>query len=342
MVKVTVPGKVHLIGEHAVVYGEPAIIAAVGLRNFVEAEKSGEVRFTDDKLHISEEFPVQKIKEFSEKLDSLWEDCFRRRDFSELFSYFRNEKANFKKACIGKSLREFGIDSGVSMRTGGNIPHGSGLGSSAALAVAIPKAIAEVYGIKTSIERINEIAYSLEKLLHGTPSGGDNTTCAYGGLIWFRKDKNGKPRIDSLKNEIPYTLENFVLTHIKQPEKTTGELVLGLRNLDPSFRDPRIKAIGQASREMRSALRNNDFKKVKDMINLSWKNLSELGLSTPEVDEIIAKIVTMGGAAKLCGACGGGVMLACHENKDSLKKVIKESGYNPMETELGVDGVRVE
>ena len=92
----------------------------------------------------------------------------------------------------------------------------------------------------------------------------------------------------------------------------------------------------------RKALRERDFGRVKQLINLTWSNLHDLGLSIPEADDLIGKIGRIGGAAKLCGACGGGIMLACHENKEALKKVISDEGYTPWETELGAEGVRIE
>ena len=115
-----------------------------------------------------------------------------------------------------------------------------------------------------------------------------------------------------------------------------------VRNLPPEFRDRRVRAIGDAALAMRSALRERDFSKVKDLINLAWKNLSDLGLSIPEADDVISKIQEMGGAAKLCGACGGGIMLAYHEDKKALKKVIRDAGFTPWETELGAAGSRLE
>jgi mevalonate kinase len=93
---------------------------------------------------------------------------------------------------------------------------------------------------------------------------------------------------------------------------------------------------------MRKSLREKDFPRVKQLINLTWSNLSDLGLSIPEADDLIAKIGEIGGASKLCGACGGGILLAYHEDKKALKKVIRDAGYQPFETELGAEGVRVE
>jgi mevalonate kinase len=133
-----------------------------------------------------------------------------------------------------------------------------------------------------------------------------------------------------------------VLAYIKKPGKSTGELVSMVKSMEPGRREPRIRAIGQAAMEMRKALRERDSQKVSELINLAWDSLSALGLSLPEADEVIGRIRGIGGAAKLCGACGGGIMLAHHEDKENLKKTIREAGFSPWETELGADGARLE
>ncbi len=338
MVKVSAPGKVHLIGEHAVVYGEPAILSAVGLRTFVEAERSGRVIIKDRKRGFSEEHSVEEALDFARRASELWKEGKEKGDFSAVREHIRGDR--FKLAAAGTALRMLGVDGGVSLQIDGDIPPGAGLGSSASLALAIAKGISEAYGVDSPVEEINRIGFEVEKLSHGTPSGGDNTACAYGGLIWFQK---GNPNvIKPLREEVPYRLENFVLVYTGRPKKTTLELVSHVRNLDEEFRNRRIKAIGNATREMLEALKRRDFPRVKELINLAWDNLSELGLSTPAADMLIGRIREIGGAAKLCGACGGGIMLCYHEDREKLRKVIEEAGFRPMEVELGVEGVRIE
>ena len=81
---------------------------------------------------------------------------------------------------------------------------------------------------------------------------------------------------------------------------------------------------------------------MKEIINETQRNLAELGVSTFELDELAFVVREIGGAAKLCGAGGGGIMLCYHENKVKLIETIKGLGYRAIETELGVEGVRIE
>ena len=336
-VKASAPGKIHLIGEHSVVYGEPAILAAVGKRFFVEAGRSeyNHLVLKHKKKELT--FSAKEGKELAEKLDNMWATGNEKGDFSELFSFFMN---NYWKGVVSKILQVLKIQGGVSLVAHSDIPPGAGMGSSAAFAVAATRAIAQVYGIELSLERVNEIAYEIEKFAHGKPSGGDNSACCFGGLIWFERGE--PPVIRRLKEEVPYKLEGFALVYTGKPEKTTGELVQNVRNLDAEFRNIRIKTLGNATRDMLEALKARDMEKVKGLMNLAQKNLKELGVSTDKIDSIAEKVRKIGGAAKLCGAGGGGIMLCWHQDKEKLIQALKEMGESPIEADLGVQGVRLE
>lgn len=302
---------------------------------------SKSVRIEDPKMGHHLEWMPQECIEYYLRLRKLWQEGASRKpaDFSEVFSLAK--EANFKKVAFGTALFRLGVKEGISLNLSGNIPSGSGLGSSSALSLVIVKSIAEAYGKRISLEQMNEIALEIEQFAHGMPPGADNSTCCFGGLIWFQKDmRTGQSEIKSLKKEIPYELKDFILVQTGRPQKTTGELVQMVRMLDPKFRDPKVKRIGQIVREMREALRKKDFGSVKRLINEDWDLLKELGLSTPAADKLVEKIRSIGGAAKLCGACGGGTALCYHEDRTALKKAIKSVGFEPMEVELGVEGVR--
>ncbi|MBI2076035.1 MAG: mevalonate kinase [Candidatus Aenigmarchaeota archaeon] len=339
MIKVSAPGKVHLIGEHAAVYGEPAIIAAIGKRCHVQADKADDVRIESRELNTERIYPLSETIAFTKNVQKLWDTGFEAKNFSQLFGFMKRDGMYPAKAAIGKALISLGIDNGVTLKISSDVPIGSGLGSSSSMSVAIVKAIAELYKKNLTLEQINEIAFSIEQFNHGTPSGGDNSACCYGGLIWFQKS-NPKNIIQSLKAEIPYKLENFVLVNVGKPEKTTGELVQHVRNLPEDFRNPRIKAIGAATMAMRDALEQKDFGKMKALINFAQRYLAELGVSTKEIDDVSKAVLSIGGAAKLCGAGGGGTVLCYHENKNKVIQAIQELGYTPMEVELGTEGVR--
>lgn len=343
MIKVSAPGKCIITGEHAVVYGEPAIIAAVGKRCFVEVGKSDRVKvsFKYDTGNYEDETTVKDVKMVGAEAERLWQEGFKDKDFSKISDFSKGNKNVW--VSFGYLMNKLGINSGVSVKIDQQIPLGSGLGSSSAYSVAAALAFSKFFGKDISLETINKLAFGLEQFKHGNPSGGDNSTCCYGGLVWFQKNMHGGLNIiKSLKNEIPHKLENFILIYTGKPDKTTGELVQMVRNLEPSFREPKIRRIGVLASEMKEALKKKDLPRIKSVMNENWKLLRELCLSTPKADRLIDRILKMGGSAKLCGACGGGILLACHEDLAKLRSEVESAGFEPMEVELGVEGVRIE
>ncbi len=337
------PGKVHLIGEHAVVYGKPAIIASIGKRCFVKAERSEYIEIVSPYLTLNKKFTIEDSKLLYVRAKKEWAEGKEKKDFSRLFALMKQDHYRPVICACMEALSALRIRKGIKIEINSEIPLGSGLGSSSAMAVAMVKAISETYGQKLVRQRINEIAFEIEKLNHGMPSGGDNSTCCYGSLIWFQKNTHGGENvIQSLDKEIPYTLENFLLVHVGRPEKTTGELVQHVMRLEEAYRNPRIEALGRATHEMLEALKRKKFDRMKELVNFSQKNLKELGVSTKQIDDLAEKVVSAGGAAKLCGAGGGGAVLCYHKDKQKLAGIIREAGYEPVETELGVEGVRVE
>ncbi len=332
------PGKTHLIGEHAVVYGEPAIIISVGKRAYISAEKSESVKIYAQDISQKGEFSVSELNEFAEKLQQVWDNCFETKNFSPLYSLLKNEHLGHIKAMIAKTITELDINSPFSLNISSDIPIGSGLGSSAALSVAVPKALSELFKSNLTLDEVNQVAYKIESLAHGTPSGGDNSICCYGGAIWFKK---GIPNIIEPLH-LDFKMKNFVLVFTGIPKLTTGELVAYVRSLEPEYRNFRVEKLGTYTYEMRKCLAKQDFARIKEFMNLAQELLSELGVSIDAIDRIHTAVKDINGGAKLSGAGGGGYMVCYHEDLQLLKQTISELGYVPEQVELGVEGVRIE
>ncbi len=330
------PGKVHLIGEHAVVYGEPAIIAAIDKRCYVNATKNADLIIKTPEAEGI--YDINDVIYFVNDLRNLWHKCADKKDFSEIFQLMKEDPFNIVKAAAGETLMNLNIETGAELEIRSEIPAGAGLGSSAAFSLAVIKATSMLYGKNLSNDQVNDMAYSIEKYMHGTPSGGDNTACCYGGLIWFQRTMQG----NVVKNLPVSKLRNFFLVYIGRPERSTGELVQHVRELEDSYRKQRISEIGAATYQMLDALTNGDAEKIKECINKAQKNLDELGVSTMEINDVCRRVQASGGAAKLCGAGGGGVVLCYHSNRQKLFETISQLGFTIKETVLGDNGVRAE
>jgi mevalonate kinase len=343
LIKISAPYRIYLIGEHASVYGEPALLLATQYRLSLTLNKSKNISYVDHRFGLVNSWPIREIRESTNKVLGLWNSCAERGDFSELNSFIRKDDfLYYRKSVIGIALNYLKLNSGVTVHIETDLPFGSGLASSAALAVSLAKGLAELHDLKSSFEKTNRIAYELEKIIHCTPSGGDNSICCFGGLLWFQ-NLNHKNKVIQLKDDIPKEFDDFILVYTKPPEKTTGELVQLVRNLDNRYREARIKKIGELVHEMKGTLKNNNFKRMVEILNEDQRLLSELGVSCKEIDDVSDAVKKIGGAAKLSGAGGGGAMLCYHhENKQKLMETVKNLGYGFWDIKFSLQGVRKE
>lgn len=308
-ITVSAPGKIHLLGEHAVVYGKPAIISSVNLRVFVTVKKS---------LKRLEKLKIQQVVEQVLK--------------------------NKLKIKIPQYELEIKSD----------IPVGAGLGSSAATSSTLIAALLTFLKVKWDLRLINELTYQAEKVFHGNPSGGDNSTVVFGGLIWFRKETPDLKLIQPLPFSIPSALSrNFLLINTGKPKESTLDMV---KMVSSKLNPP---AGGQSSKfrkifddqerlvkELLTVLKNGDEKELIRIIREGERNLESIGVVSKSVASIIRNIESKGGAAKICGAGGKsgptGILLCYHQDKRVVEKIAKEYNLSCFSTQLGAEGVKLE
>src|SRR3989344_3382835 len=184
------PAKIYLSGEHAVVYGKPAIVSSINLRlKFAVTILGRSTQDGNNSKNIL--FISQRVKE-----------------------YLQKQKIRF-------------VDKAFSFEIKSEIPIGRGLGSSAALCVAATAAFLEFYtGRQFEKEVINNIAYQAEKYFHINASGVDVTASCFGGLIFYRKEFEFLKNISALNFKIPKKMEeNLYLIDSGKPKETTGYMV---------------------------------------------------------------------------------------------------------------------
>ena len=191
-IRISAPGKLHLLGEHAVVYNKPAIIAAVGKRCFVEI-----INRDDEKIKInSKNFNKETTVSFKEIVDKFskaqkdWE-AFDESNDIPLLKSITSDPLDYPLLIIGQYVNYFKLKSldGFELNIDSEIPVGAGMGSSGALSVSMLGAL-NIFAKKPLDKKIiNEIAFLCEQKKHGRPSGGDNSTSCFGGLVWFKKDE---------------------------------------------------------------------------------------------------------------------------------------------------------
>lgn len=230
------------------------------------------------------------------------------------------------------------------------IPMGCHLGSSAAVSVVSIAALLSHLNIKWDLDLVNKLAYEAEKVFHGNPSGADNSTIVYGGLMWYRKETSDLKIIQKLPFYIPVKIsENFVLINTGTPTANTKQMITDITALfekKPSLKEKFLNAQEKLTRELLTAIKDANENELIRIIKDGEKNLESIGVCSPQVKKLIRQIEKAGGAAKICGAGAStgptGVLLTYHQDKKIIEKIAKDYGLNYFSAKLGVEGLRKE
>ena len=330
-ITVSAPGKIHLMGEHAVVYGKPALLAAIDKRCLVELTKRDDKKIvliannTPDFVTVTEEEIFAKDNKILRPFD-------------------------YVMLILQQALRYYqkSFPSGFSLVINNQIPEGRGLGSSAALAVAVAGAITLFLKEDFNKEEINEIAFLAEQFVHGSPSGGDNSASAFGGFVWFRKETDELKIIQQISLNLSDKMKQaFFLLDTGRPDETTGDMVGLVRKFVDQNSKKAKKIIDDQEelvKKLLPALQNNPDA-VFGIIKKGEKNLEALGVVSPSVKKIIRAIEKAGGAAKICGAGGkkkgSGMLLVYHPEKEQLEKNVLLNKNPLYDIMLGSEGVMI-
>lgn len=310
MVVVSSPAKIILFGEHAVVYGTPAIAMAIERRIFVKAETLSEKKLVVLTGRKKVSFPLHILTPEGE---------------------FR-----YVKKAVAISLENTGYSSGIKLEINSEIPRASGLGSSAAVSVAVLKAVHELYDVELSPEELAKLGHRVEREVQGAASPTDTATSALGGVLLI-KPGAGIERIE-LNRDIPLVVG---CTGIK---RSTGKVVAGVRELrdrHPEIIDGVMECIGRLVLKAKCALESGDLKTLGELMDINQGLLEALGVSNLALARRIYSARKAGAlGAKLTGAGAGGCMIAlAPEHQEKVKKVL---GKNSFITTTARAGTKVE
>jgi len=294
------PGKVILLGEHAVVYGRPAIAGSIDRYVSVRVTAAG-----------------------SEP----------RGGGVQLFEAARGDSR--LAAALDRAIAESGLraeDLDISAVT--DLPVSVGLGSSAALSVALIRALAAAQSQYLSIGELCRRAFDLEKIFHGTPSGVDSTVTAMEGLIRFCTTGPAERRL--VRRPIPLVIA------LGRAPRATGEVVARVRErreADPTTYEMIFDEIGALADEATERIRAWDLAAIGDLMNTNHTLLQRLEVSTPELDEMV-ELARANGArgAKLTGGGGGGAIIClCDGPRQGLIDALEARGWLAFEAAVGAE-----
>ena len=291
-------GKVILLGEHAVVYGRPALAVPIPLAVEASVRKGGGDGID---LVIPRWGLEQKI---------------------------RDAESGGLSGVLFSILQQLGIATeDMTIEVIPHIPRAMGLGGSAANAVAILRALEHTFSLGLTDAKINELAFQCETAAHGTPSGIDNTIATYGIPLRYQRIDD-EPRFEEIteRGEVPLVIG------ITGKESLTATTVASVRRAWESHQsryDGIFDQIGQLTEAAVEALKTGHLNELGELMNLCQGYLNALQLSTPELEELI-HIARRHGAlgAKLTGGGGGGSMVAlCPDNQQAVAGAMRQAGY---------------
>lgn len=298
MTKSSAPGKIILFGEHAVVYGRPALAVPVAqVHADVEVSNSSRAGIWIDAPDVN----------LHAELNSLPSD--------------------HPIACV---LHNFLFLARVSpfpnleIKISSTIPLASGLGSGAAVTVALTRALAAQLNYSMTDEEVNAFAYEIEKLYHGTPSGIDNTVVAYARPVYFVK---GQP-METFNVGRPFTMV-IADTGISALTKASVGDVRKLWEADHQKWETLFDKIGEIAKQARKSIENGKWEMLGELMNKNHSLLQEMTVSSPELDRLVEAARTAGAlGAKLSGGGRGGNMIALvqPEIEESVSSSLKETG----------------
>jgi hydroxymethylglutaryl-CoA reductase len=236
------------------------------------------------------------------------------------------QRRSFERAA-GAILDRLGLtDRNIRIEVFPDVPRGMGLGGSAALAVAIIRALDRHFGLKLGNEQVNELAYLSEEIAHGSPSGIDNTLATYGRPLVYRR--GNPPLVEPLALRRPLQLV-IGMTHAEGLTAKTVGIVRAARERNPRLYEKIFDDIDALVLQAVAALQDDDIRTLGELMNVCQGLLNALQVSTPELERLIGIARSAGAVgAKLTGGGGGGAMIAlCDGDSAGVQQAIERQGF---------------
>lgn len=297
----TAPGKIILFGEHAVVYHRPAIAVPVqSLRTRVVI--TADPLATPGTIHI--EAPAINLN--SDILDLVPEDHL--------------------VLTITNIMKEIGITyiPACNIRISSTIPVAAGLGSGAAASVALIRAFSTFLGKPFPDDLVNKLAFEIEKIHHGTPSGIDNTVITYNMPVYFQY---GQP-LQKFQIKLPFTI---LIADTGVPSKTaiTVRKVRQGWEQSPEKFENIFDEIAEITNQGKHAIEIGNILALGKLMDQNQILLQAIGVSSAEIGILIDAAKQAGAiGAKLSGGGGGGNIIALvdEESAKNVGKALLEAG----------------
>ena len=297
------PGKVILFGEHAVVYGRPAIavpVTQVQARAVVEDAPVGQgivIHAAD--LHL--QWRVGAASPADDTLQPM-------------------------EATVRHTLERLSVQASLDIKltVSSTVPIARGLGSGAAVSAAIVRALAAHFGQTITPQEVSDLVYQSERIYHGTPSGIDNTVVAFEQPIYFVKGH--AVQVLSVGRPLWLVIGD---TGIASPTRDVVADVRQSWQREPRRYETLFDRIAAVVARAREAVAFGDAALLGHLMDENQELLEAIGVSSPELERLVSAARQAGAmGAKLCGAGRGGNMIAlvAPEETARVAAALREAG----------------
>lgn len=351
---VSAPGKSILLGDHAAVYGRPALVAAVDRRLTVTAlpRADGAIHLRLGRSEVRRSW--KEAFAYAAGLRTAWER-YRYDPRPETFARLRGgDPAHVVVLALAEAALRQGDEPasapGLDLHVVSTVPIGSGFGSSAAAGVAVAGAYFALRGRELPPRDLLAVAQEVERRQHGLPSGVDAATVVHGGVVWAHRDAAGELTLDPLPTSP--LLDRLRVLHSGPAGEPTGTVVAAVRarrEAAPAAVDAIFDRMESAARAFRDlvAAGDDDAEAPVALIREAQAGLEALGVVPAPVEAVVRRIEGEGGAAKVSGAGslagpGAGSLLVYHPEPDRIASWPFLAGFELLDVRLGAEGVRRE
>jgi len=281
-------GKIILMGEHSVVYGEPAI-AFPFQGTAVTATVTPSAAMTIDCSYYSG--PLAQSPRQLENIKEL---------VQQIFSFLKKAPTAF------------------AITISSTIPSERGMGSSAATAVAVVRSFFDYYEYTyTQKELLSLVSFS-EKIAHGNPSGIDAAATSGFNPVLFIK---GEP-LHHFPMNLSHTYLVVADTGIKGQTRTVVKDVAQLFQQDQQTILAKMTALGTLTKQAKAAIMADDNQMLGRLMTAAQNYLQTLSISNPILDQLVATALANNAlGAKLTGGGRGGCMIALADSLSTAETI---------------------
>jgi mevalonate kinase len=315
------PAKLILSGEHAVVYGSPAIACAINRFASVHIAKRADnlFEFHCNALGKPENHTLEELETLKEKCEKRHEEfCKKKREAKTIL----DRPIELCLYTLSKFMRHSSLEpqTGLTLTFDIDIPLSSGMGSSAAVIVSLIRALCEHYSKTLSDNEFFMLALSAENLQHGHSSGLDLRVCYSAGVIYQSEHDITRCDIKTLP---------FYIINTGRPDCSTGECV---EHVNQAFSSSNIwNSFTTVTNQFLSALQEKNDNALAEAIHSNHDLLCKIDVVPKKAQDFIQQLNQHNIAAKICGA--GAIhgdkagMLICTMN-DKAIELCQENNYS--------------